>query len=398
MFMIFKTLHENEQWNEVIELVRTEPNFRACYTRLLHSCVMHSADSVTILENKQQLKPELQAFLKQHYINFFSRSLELAHVCGFVPFCIKTIDNIPVPICLELGTFTWTAEVIDKTNTTKRQKLNAALRWKVTPVHGVYDESQILIFPYMNPTSRNIHETNFSLLNEILRKYRIIKHLHSTALNNTVWNRHKHVVLTESLDLKDQTTSGIQLLDQLRRYSLAGDTGGHRDTTMMYTRHNQSKLTSVNDAKFVWAADQFSLDDNSKAHILPPNMNVVELGSMSMAPELEFYTNLFAREVYTFFDQANVQDMSGARSASGSEQVSRQQHLKILDWCRWFQQLGQFAYSKTFKIDEKNVLFIIQPQSRLEINNVADIKPLLESQLLTSSDKSKLRNILGMTR
>lgn len=353
-----------------------------------------------VLEKNSKLKEDLNAEIIQHYVNFFSNSLELAHICGFVPFCVKKINGLPLPFCLELGTFAWTAEEtnsVSKSDGSKRHKKNAILQWKVQPVYGSIDVNDIYIFAYSNPTSYNMKKPNFSLLHNLLEKFKILKHLHSTSLNNTVWNQYKHVVLTETLDLKDQTTSGIQLLDQLRRYSMAGDTGGQRDTTMMYTRQNNSKLNSVNEAKFVWAADQFSLDDNSKAHILPPNMNVVELNSMNMAPELEFYTNLFAREVYTFFDQANVQDISGARSTSGSEQVSRQQHLKILFWCRWFQELGQFAYAQCFKIPKSNVTFKISPQSRLEINNIADIKPLVESQLLTTGDKNKLRGVIGMS-
>lgn len=401
MTTILQTINKQvglNNWPLIIDFVRCEPNYQACFKRLLHATIMHSDNCIRITENGKEINPEFRRILMHHYATFFKNALELAFVCGFVPFYFRKTNGILFPLCLELGTFTWRAEYTERhTDNSKRRKLTGILQYKVSLLSGSIREDEIKIFSYESPHIEHLRVQNFTRIQNLLNKYEILQSLHNMSLDNHNWNKNKHVVLTENIDLKDQTTSGIQLLDQMRRYSLVGDTGGHRESTMLYKSRNKQKINTVNDAKFVWAQDQFSEDDRAKSHILPPNMNIVELGMIPMPPELEFYVNLFQREVYTFFDQANVQDISGSRSVTGSEQVTRHQHLTILNWCTFFQNLGRTAYSHAFDVHIDTVEFEINPQSRLEINDVADIKPLVETQILTTADKRRIREILGLT-
>jgi len=48
-------------------------------------------------------------------------------------------------------------------------------------------------------------------------------------------------VITETVNLSDQTTSGIQLLDDVRRYTLSGEHAlmGHSGVLRMKNRHNK---------------------------------------------------------------------------------------------------------------------------------------------------------------
>ena len=381
----------------LVDLVRTECNFRACMTRVINACIMHSMDAVEIKENAQTLKPQFHEILVKHYLNFFQNAIESSYACGFVPFYVRKVDGVSLPFVLEIGTFSWVSVVVDLSKAgPKRRRLDGTLQYEVTPISGVTLPENIQIFPYVTPTSRGLKIRDYSPLRNIVELYMITQALNRQTLQNSQWNNHKHLVMTESIDLKDQTTSGIQLLDQMRRYTYAGDTGGVKESTLMYSNKSKQQLRSVNDAKFHWIHDQFDLNDHAQTHVLPPNTQVQELSPINMNSEIEYFNTMLQNNIYAFFDNVSVQDISSSRSSTSTDQISRQQHMSILNTCRFMENLGTFAYAQSFGVDEKKVKFKIRAQSRLEVTNVSDFKPLVESNILSGLDKNRIRKMIGM--
>jgi hypothetical protein len=81
------------------------------------------------------------------------------------------------------------------------------------------------------------------------------------SIRGNLWNSSKHLVFSERIELKDQTISGLQLLDEQRRYHL---TGSHQNMFNQNFLRLQDRdgywKKSVQDGIHFHIKDQFSDD------------------------------------------------------------------------------------------------------------------------------------------
>lgn len=383
----------------LIHLVRKNPDVRTCIRRLLNACMSRD---ITCEERGKVLKPDLLKQIQKHYTVFLHTALEMSYMCGFCAFHIRQENNIPLPFVLPLGSFTWCTEAPDKYSKKRKYEDSSPIcRYRVKMMHGNLREEDIIIINFdvpmfvdSKPTTDNLFALQTPMAH-LLEKFDIVRRSLRVIDECTKWNVNKHVVVTEQLDLKDQTTSGIQLLDDFRRYSLSGQHNILRDHGVLRLRNRDNKpLNTVNDAAYSWMQDQFGMESSekeAKVHILPPNMQIQELNNIDYGRDFDTFNEDFINNVYAFFDLPRNKDISGANTTSSGEMMSRQQYMNILGLCRYLEHVAQHAYAAAFRCEIQDVTFTLTPQNRLDVNSAADIKTLCDANVWPENSRNHLR-------
>ena len=369
----------------LIFLIRNECTMRCCLRRIINHITTQEIDW---RENGKELESSLLTKLRQHYRSFLSECVECIFLCGFIPWYTCRVDDINVPVCLPLGSFTWSVQLNDN----KQSRLRIPYKYKVNVNNGLVEEHAIHMSMWQRPTVANTHLP--SPIDDLLSAYMLRTQQLNSIQTSNMWNTYKHLALSEKVDLKDQKTAGIQLLDEYRRYNLTGYHNNMPHNPMFRLHHNNNKLHSVNDCSFAWVKDVFQEEaDNAKVHMLPPNMDVHELQPMQTNQFIEYCHNHYNNAVHMFFDMPAYAHFAGSKATNATDQMSRQQYLSIQNVSVFLEHVSQEAYATCFKIDPSKVKCKMKSYSRLEVKEINDFKVLSELNIMTESDKSKLRKL-----
>lgn len=386
---------ESAHIDELSAFMMNEPNMQACFKRLMNAAL---ANDVEFNESSKQIDYKLKRILVPHYRTFLKSVMQQCFICGFCVIYIRRPHGIPLPYVMPMGSFTWSVEVNGAHN--KRRKFdngNSVCRYKIDILHGPVSESEVHVVNWRDPTLFHDHTLAVhSPIDHLLNKFKRAEQTFRLMSECNKWNSEKHVAITESVDLKDQTTSGIQLLDEMRRYTLTGHHGhGPTGVMRMKSRDNQS-LNTVNDATLHWLRDQFQGGEpgkNAQFHCLPANMNVQELSTIENGRELQIILQDFSSSVYAFFDVPRLTDIGGSNTISSGEQMSRHQYLNVLSNCQFMEYVATVSYCVSFGVEFDNIKIIISPQTRLEVHSAADIKALADAEVLSEADKKNIKKL-----
>ena len=381
----------------------------ACVQRLMNNCLSRE---IQLTENNSQLKAPLHSLLVRHYSQVLRQAIEVALLTGFVPFFIRRQDGVPLPFIPEIGTFLWTVEPIsDRVGRSgggaaatqhsgakrRRNESTCLLRYRVQMLVGDVKDEQVLVVAWQ-PPYKNSRQVLPSPLQYLFDQHTMLTAGLHIVMEKERWNTHKHLVVSEKLDLKDPTPSGMQLLDDMRRYSLTGQHNMMQGAmSHYYSRRDKTRLESVVDANHAWVLSEFSKDDSSAQalpHIMPPNSETSELTPLLSNDVLPQLRQQYHESVHVFFNGLNMPH-AGAKyvGSSGSEQASRAQHVTVLGMCDFLQRVAANMYSESFDVPVGDVTCKITARSRLEINSTADIKALVECGVITDNDKARLREM-----
>ena len=391
---------ENPLLHNLLHLVRKQPDVRSCIQRLSNACM---AGEITCREAGRPLAPRLLAVVRKHYRNFLHAALEQSFACGFCAFHVRRERDVPLPFVLPLGSFSWSVEPCEPHSKKRKYEDGSPLcRYRVQVLHGNIRESDVHVINFDPPMIMQakrgtqpdaLYELQTPLAH-VLEKFEIVRTFMRVVFECSKWNVDKHLVVTEKLELKDQTTSGIHLLDEFRRYSIAGTHGQLRDGILKLRTRDNKDLGSVNEAALHWMQDQFQGEKEARVHMLPPNMEVQELNNIDHGRELQFFQEDFLNSVYAFFDIPRVQEIGKSQqSTSSNDAMSRQQYLHVLHLCRHLEHVAEAAYAVSFHTDMHDVTFSITPQNRLEINSAADIKALCDAEVFPLQSRTKLQKL-----
>lgn len=381
--------------DELTDLMTNEPNMQACFKRLMNAAL---ANDIIVEENGKPLEQRLKRVIESHYRTFLRNAMQQAFICGFVAIYIRRPEGIPLPYVMPMGTFTWNVDVIGSHSKRRRfENGNSVLKYRVQVLHGPVSDSELHVLAWRDPILyRNRELARYSPIEHLLVKFKRLEKTFEMLNEVNRWNAEKHVAITESVDLKDQTTSGIQLLDDMRRYTLTGQ-HGHGPTGVMRMRgKNNLALDTVNEATMHWLRDQFTARDGGKDaqfHCLPANMNIQELSTIEAGRELQIMIHDYSSSVYSFFDVPRLTDIGGSNTISSGEQMSRHQYLNVLSTCQFMEQLATAAYCWSFQVDISAVQVTLNPQTRLEINSAADVKALADAEILSDFDKKHFKKL-----
>lgn len=369
----------------LFRMIRQEPAIRSCINRLANSCCQNS---VVFMEDKHKIAPTLQRHLDAQMATFFRDAVEMCFACGFVAYIVRRKKGLPYFTVLPLGSFTWCVEE----NSNKRDP--RPLVYKVLYKSGAVAENEIKVVEYIAPRQTDFaEELSSSPIAHLVRLFVIRERQLLQIDESNQWNSAKHLAVTEKIDLKDPTTSGLQLLDELRRYNLSGVHSNMTDSAMRLKTNRNETLATANEGTFAWVRSVFEKDDAKAAdvHLMPPNTEITELGPMNTDQFVQYTQDLYSRAVYTFFDMPGHADLSGSKSAGSSEQMSRHQHMTIGSMTSFLQRLAQHAYGTAFDVDEENVVCKMTPIPRMEIRDMSDLKTLFEIGVISQGDANKMR-------
>ena len=316
--------------------------------------------------------------------------------------------------CLPLGSFTWRV----RTNSNAREALAS---YEVQVVSGAVPQKAV----FVHETETPVMYTGASLSSPLLgvhRQYMVWQEAVAQVAVTGEWNRVKHLAVTERIDVKDQTTSGIQLLDEQRRcvpsfcspaphvrvivadthrrYNLTGEHNSVLHNNLMRLK-GVGTTTSVSHAFHHAVHSQFEDapageprvgSKRAAVHMLLTNTDVVELSAMDPGNAIQEAKVEFQEAVYTFFSLPNINKSREEAARRGSTVLHREQYSNIMYMQTVLERLGEAAYAQCF--GARKVRFALRALPRFEITSVDDIKVLCEIDMLTTEDKAHLRRMI----
>lgn len=388
-----------------------------CIKRLTDVAV---ANGFTILEKHQALCSPLQEELLRPYSAFLRATVECMFFCGFVPFTVRRIEGVPVPQVLPLGSFAWSCEISgdrkdlsqlpetyqaphlpgsdNSQQTRKKQKTGHLLEYRVRMLTNVCRDEDVVVVPWIPPM---IEDSGIvcSPVNGLLARYLELEKGHELLNKAVKWNSERHIVVTERVDLKDQTSSGIQLLDEFRRYNMTGEVLHYNQVRRLRMQgQDKTNLKTVNDARIHWAQQQFSDDNTGEAtvHVMPPNTDIQELQSIDLASlGVESYEE-FRSNVLEFFNMTQLSDT--AKAGNSTDTLTRSLHDTAQNIASFLETAVVAGYAECFNLPRREVRCKVRPQSRLAIDGSEDIKKLTEAGHINPAHGEKVREMFGMRK
>jgi len=347
--------------NWLVELLQKEPFVRSSVSRLVSHLV---TSEIQICESTHQTSVSFKKINeKLHYIlqkklrQVIPIAVQQAFYCGFCVFVMQKSDNPALkkfPYLLPVGSYTWTVEHVSE-NTKKRKRESPAFyRYRVMPHHGDISEEDLYVYEFQAPTVSS--EILPSPLDNLLATYKRILNLQEKIDKTVEWNSVKHITTSERVDIpKDNTSDGLSLLDEFRRYIVSGQHSGiSRQYAMFntpgseYYRENPSVATKkLCDMSFETSAEKYA-----KMHFLPPNTEVHELGCLNLNFNLDELMSFYERQVYTFFNLQNATNLGSQNIAAFAKDCEISQSKIVTNFC---QSLIEYMYAAMFDIPEMNV-------------------------------------------
>lgn len=409
---------------------------RSCLASIERRCLRNHP---TIKENDKALTKEFMLKMQTPMFKFLQTAIILSTCLGFVPFYVKRVtsqansdktknskpdnsesskkvpsengprsteyEGLNIPVCLPLGTFAWHVENQSiKSRNKPMPEFHGLLRYAVQPCDGLLDASDVYVFPVSDPVMTKSRIPVFCPLYGVLREYSQMLQAQRKRSESNQWNSSKHVVITEEVNLKDQTTSGLQLLDEQRRYQLTGQHNGVTHNHLLRLQNREGgNIKTVNDGLFYAVRSEFADNSDTFApsskraccHVMPPNVKLQELGELACPPTVEI-EQPFVNAVYTFFNSKAGFDLTGSGRGSVAEAnvVSQEEQESIQNIIFILQKIAATAYARCYKIPIHTVQVEIKKQSKLDSSSASDVKAYADAEVLGGLDKLGLKRKL----
>lgn len=369
-------------------MVRCDPCIHSCIKRI---CCDVIPSEVNIEENGKPLAPKFAQQIGGQWCSFLCSAVEMAYFCGFVVFTVKKQEGLKIPVILPLGSFVWSIEAVTKTSKKRSYEESLLYRYKVTCTHPDVIEDNLHIYPFMQPVV-DFNSVLPSPLDHLCKLYVNIVQIERKMDDVMKWNATKHITTSERVEIpRDNTTDGISLLDDFRRYVVSGEhTGISRQFMTLNGKHQ--KHSNPNNANYMWITDQFGNESemaSSKVHVLPPNTDIVELANLDLKINSRELSDSYQEQVYMFFGMT-MTDRVG-NNAGSAQYASKSEIKNMFIMSKFCQRLSSFAYSVCYDVKMENIVVDLPIPSGMHIQSADDIKKLGESNILLPSDAMKLR-------
>lgn len=360
-----------EYVRELTRFVMTEPYMSFCINQISNDCLTHP---IQILESGKQLQPRLKQLLDSHFTQFANQSLYMMYMCGFVAYYFEKVDGVRLPHVLPLGSFTWCLQRMDTPGTTV---------WPFeTRIDGIdvsFDKRKVHIFQCLHTPAV------YSPLDSVFELYRMYHSCRESMISRTQQQGTAQVVLTENVDLKDQTISGLQLLDETRRYAMCGS--HPLAQTDVELRSEQFPEQNVTGMKETWIQRMNEEHPEMRVAILPPNSQVTHIASAppDVAVLQEFF-NEYIEGVLSFFNIQHRMSTGQFRVTSTQPNSNmKNQYNNVLATSKRLESLLREVYSACFEVEIHKVSVKLTPQKKLEVSCVQDLKILAEHNVFSAA-------------
>lgn len=383
-------------------MVYTEPNVRCALNNIINSCC---CNEIEIMENDNPVKDKLKTIINQQYKKFFKSAIISALSTGFVCFTIKKRDGINMPECLPLGSFVWCCISTDRLKPHLRER-QGLIGYDVSHQLSNVSNTRIFVVAFEDPVCLMNSAHLVTPMFGLVQKYRDMLTAIESSIAGNAWNSSKHLVFSEKIDLKDQTTTGIQLLDEQRRYHLTGQ----------YNQMFHNNLMRLQDRDGYWQhsvqtgldyhiRSEFSDDKHEQVsvgskraccHVMPPNIDVQELNPVNTISDVDSVQQRFAEDVRAYFN-LNSRAFGKSQFSASIEAMTEDQYRQHKQMCKFLEDLSAYAYSKCFDVEPSNVKFTVTPVTKIDLTEPENVKKLADAEVLSEGNKSVMRKKLKIS-
>jgi hypothetical protein len=364
------------------DFMLNEPYIHHCITQVQNDCL---TSDVVFRENGRALKPEAHKHVQFYFKRFARECVQHLYACGFIPWYIDRKAGARYPRTPPLGSFTWKSEFrSDGEQGEGKWPIKYSLRGK----HVDMDKMHIRIFYLDCPQYKPMQ----SPLDSLLKDYLLLCETKEKMAMGIVSSIETNVLVSEKVDVKDQSLEGLQLLNDTRTYAVTGQ-HPHVHNYGMYPRrpgNANTVFTNVNDAQSYWLANLQENSDNLRMGMMPPNTEVTELSRPH--PEhnyLGVMQSHYIDNVLSYFNVVHRQQHGSVMSNHVPNTSMKNQYNNILYVCGVLQQVLCVAYAETFQT-ENAIECTLNPQKKLEVASVTDMKVLFECGIYTPAELRKM--------
>jgi hypothetical protein len=191
--------------------------------------------------------------------------------------------------------------------------------------------------------------------------------------------------VTETVDLKDQTISGLQLLDETRRYAMCGSHPlAQTDVELRPEQYPEQNVTGM---KETWIQRMNDEHPELRVGILPPNSQVTHLAAAPIdVVMLQEFFNQYIEGVLSFFNIQHRMSTGQFRVTSSQPNSNmKNQYNNILATSKRLEELLRDVYCNCFDVEPHKVSVTITPQKKLEVSSVQDLKILAEFNVFSTA-------------
>ena len=350
----------------------TEPNVNFCCRQICNACL---SKPMNIHEAGKKVNANFSQKLRYHFVKFCTDAIAMYYMCGFVAYYIEKRNGIRLPHTLPLGSFTWSVERI----------AGDSRVWpfavKVRGIDCSFDEHRIFIFTH-DVHSRHVLYSPMEDIMRLLTNYITIHDSITTSIKNS---EKVNVIISEKIDIKDQTLNGIQMLDDARLYMMKGSTPLQQYD--LGVRLSGARTDTVNLEREYAMRQTNEMQQKVELTSIPPNSQVTALAANSTHTDVlkESYRQ-YVNACYSHFGIPVAQTDS-----SGSQSESQQSNncINVTLISQMVQQLLEQAYARCFGIDADQVSVTLS-NPKLEVKQLQDIKTLWECGIFSESEIKNL--------
>ena len=352
-------------------VMHTEPNVKACCRNICKSCI---SNPIHIHESGKRVNAQFFQRIHHHFVKFAADAIAMHFMCGFVAYYTEKRKGIRLPHTLPLGSFTWSVERMPGDDRVWPFKV------KIRGIECNFEESRVHVFTH-DVISRNVVYSPMHDLVQTLTNYLTIQ----DSITNTLRNSEKvNVLISEKIDIKDQTLNGIQMLDDARLYMMKGSTplqqyelgvriAGARTDTVNLEREYALKQTNQSQAKLELTS-------------IPPNSQVTPVTvSTPHTDALKETYRQYVLQCYAYFGV----DLTQNTSSNDVDPSDSNECMNVTLICHMLQELLREAYSVCFKVEIDQV-HVVLSSPKMQVRNVADIKTLWECGIFPGGELKKL--------
>ena len=214
----------------------------------------------------------------------------------------------------------------------------------------------------------------------LLANYTSIQESITSNINN---NEKVNVLVSEKIDIKDQTLNGIQMLDDARQYMIKGNTPlqqydlgvrltGVRTDTVNLAREDALQHTNEAQSKVLLTS-------------IPPNSQVTTVAMN--APQMDVLKESYRQYTLACHEYfgVDVSPTDADTSTEAAKTIRPSSNLQCM--CEMLEELTRQAYGHCFKVPPQQV-HVKFSRPKLDVQ-VADVKTLFECGIFTPQELKK---------
>ncbi len=348
----------------------TEPSIQSCCRCIRNGCL---SKPIEIHESGKRLSPEFTQHVLYHFTKFASDAITMHHMCGFVAYYTEKRSGVCVPHTLPLGSFTWGVERL------ARDDGIWPFAVKIRGIDCSFDERRVHIFA-RDVLSRNVLYSPMDGIVQLLVNYTSIHESIASIITN---GEKINVLVSEKIDIKDQTLNGIQMLDDARQYMVKGNTPLQQYE--LGVRLSGARTDTVNLEREYTMQETNKRQRNIELTSIPANSQVTPVAMNN--PHMETLKENYRQYVLACHAYFGVDIAPAASETDADAANSIRPSSNVSFTCDMLEELLQQTYARCFKVDPLKVQVRIT-RPKLEIS-AADVKSLWECGIFTTQELKK---------